>query len=42
MLYEVFDVESLLKFEFYADHSRHEFDMIIETAMRLGTCLNLF
>jgi len=36
LLYEVFDVESLLQLEYYADHSRQEFDMILETAMRMG------
>jgi len=36
LLYEVFDVESLLKYHRYADHSREVFDMIMETAMKMG------
>jgi alkylation response protein AidB-like acyl-CoA dehydrogenase len=36
LLYEVFDVASLLKYPRYADHSRDTFDMILETALKLG------
>ncbi|HUH65434.1 MAG TPA: acyl-CoA dehydrogenase [Syntrophales bacterium] len=36
LLYEVFDAPSLLKYPRYADHSRDAFDMIIDTAMKLG------
>lgn len=37
LLYDVFDAESLLKYPYYADHSRETFDMITETAMKIGT-----
>ncbi|MDD5167726.1 MAG: acyl-CoA dehydrogenase [Syntrophales bacterium] len=36
LLYEMFDVESLLKYPRYADHSREVFDMVMETAMKMG------
>ncbi|MGZ3579682.1 MAG: acyl-CoA dehydrogenase family protein, partial [Syntrophales bacterium] len=36
LLYEVFDATSLLKYPRYADHSREAFDMILETALKLG------
>lgn len=36
LLYEVFDVESLLKYPRYADHSKEVFDMVIDTAMKMG------
>jgi len=36
LLYEVFDASSLLKYPRYADHSREAFDMILETALKLG------
>ena len=36
LLYEVNDVESLLKYSRFADHSREVFDMILDTAMRMG------
>jgi len=36
LLYEVFDVESLLTHPRYADHSREVFEMILETALRMG------
>jgi len=39
MLYDVFDAESLLKYPYYAEHSRETFDMISETAMKIGTNL---
>ncbi|OPY89834.1 MAG: Acryloyl-CoA reductase (NADH) [Syntrophaceae bacterium PtaU1.Bin231] len=36
LLYEMFDVESLLRYPRYADHSREVFDMVIETAMKMA------
>ena len=36
LLYEVNDIESLLKYPRYADHSKEVFDMILDTAMKLG------
>jgi butyryl-CoA dehydrogenase len=36
LLYEMFDVERLLKYPQFADHSREEFDMVMETALKLG------
>lgn len=36
LLYEVFDAESLLKYPRYADHSREVFDMVMDTAMKMG------
>ena len=36
LLYEMFDAESLLKYPRYADHSREVFDMVLETAMKMG------
>jgi hypothetical protein len=32
LLYEVFGVEELTKYDYFADHSRETFDMIIDTA----------
>lgn len=39
LLEEVFDVESLTKYEYYQDHSLETFDMIIDTAWKMGTDL---
>lgn len=39
MLYEVFDAESLLQYPRYSDHSKEIFDMIIDTALKIGTNL---
>lgn len=39
MLYEVFDATSLLQYPRYMDHSRETFDMILDTAMKIGTNL---
>ncbi|MCK9264968.1 MAG: acyl-CoA dehydrogenase family protein, partial [Deltaproteobacteria bacterium] len=39
MLYEIFDVESLLKYQRYSDHSKEVFDMILDTALKIGTNL---
>lgn len=36
LLYEMFDVEQLLRYPRYADHSREVFDMVMETAMKMG------
>ena len=36
LLYEMFDVERLLKYPLYADHSKEVFDMVMETAMKMG------
>lgn len=36
LLYEVFDAEALLKYPRYADHSKDVFDMVLETAMKMG------
>lgn len=36
LLYEMFNVESLLQYPRYADHSREVFDMVIETAMKMS------
>ena len=36
LLYELNDTESLLRYPRYADHSREVFDMILDTAMRMG------
>ena len=36
LLYEMFDVERLIKYPQFADHSKEVFDMVIETAMKMG------
>jgi len=36
LLYEVFDIETLLNYPLYADHSREVFDMVLDTAMKMG------
>lgn len=36
LLYEVFDVESLLQYPRFADHSREVFDMVFDMALRMG------
>jgi butyryl-CoA dehydrogenase len=36
LLYEVFDVESLTKYEYYAEHNRKMFDMVLKAAVKLG------
>jgi len=35
-LYEVFDVESLTKYEYYQQHNRKMFDMVLKAAVKLG------
>ncbi len=36
LLYEVFDVESLTKYEYYSEHNRKLFDMVLKAAVKLG------
>ncbi len=36
MLYEVFDIESLAQYPYYEEHNREIFDMVLETALKIG------
>ena len=36
LLYDVFDATSLLEYSYYEDHSKETFDMILETALKIG------
>jgi butyryl-CoA dehydrogenase len=36
LLYEVFDVESLTEYEYYSEHNRKMFDMVLKAALNLG------
>lgn len=36
LLYEVFDIESLTQYDYYKDHNRKVFDMVLKEAMRLA------
>jgi alkylation response protein AidB-like acyl-CoA dehydrogenase len=36
LLYEVFDVESLTNYEYYQEHNRKMFDMVLKAAVKLG------
>ncbi len=36
LLYEVFDVEALTKYEYYKEHNRKIFDMVLKAAVKLG------
>ena len=36
LLYEVFDLESLTKYEYYSEHNRKMFDMVLKAAVKLG------
>jgi alkylation response protein AidB-like acyl-CoA dehydrogenase len=36
MLYEVFDAESLTQYDYYAEHGREIFDLVLDTALKLG------
>ena len=36
MLYEVFDAESLTQYDYYAEHGREVFDLVMDTALKLG------
>jgi alkylation response protein AidB-like acyl-CoA dehydrogenase len=37
LLYDVFDVLSLTNYEYYQDHSFETFEMIVDTALKIGT-----
>ena len=36
LLHEVFDIESLTQYDYYADHNRKTFDMVLKEGMRLA------
>jgi len=36
MLYEVFNVHSLLQYPYYKEHSKETFDLLLETAFKIG------
>lgn len=36
LLYEVFDVESLTQYDYYSEHNRKMFDMVLKAAIKLG------
>jgi len=36
LLYEVFDVESLTQYDYYSEHNRKMFDMVLKAAVKLG------
>ena len=36
LLYEVFDIESLTQYEYYREHNRKTFDMVLKEAVRLS------
>lgn len=36
LLYEVFDIESLTRFEYYREHNRKTFDMVLKEALKLS------
>jgi alkylation response protein AidB-like acyl-CoA dehydrogenase len=36
LIYEMFDTESLTQYPFFQDHSREIFDMVLDTAMKMG------
>jgi alkylation response protein AidB-like acyl-CoA dehydrogenase len=36
MLYEVFDAEALTRYDYYAEHGREIFDLVLNTALKLG------
>ena len=36
LLYDVFDAVSLTRFDYYAEHNREVFDMVLETAFKIG------
>ena len=36
MLYEVLDVESISRYPYFEEHNREIFDMVLETAMKIG------
>ncbi|MBN2159617.1 MAG: acyl-CoA dehydrogenase [Spirochaetes bacterium] len=37
LLYDVFDVESLTRYPYYADHGRETFEMVIETSFKIAS-----
>src|SRR3989339_965567 len=36
LLYEVFDIESLTRFDYYREHNRKTFEMVIKEALKLS------
>ena len=36
LLYDVFDIESLTQYPFFADHGREIFDLVLDTAMKMS------
>ncbi|MGO9116806.1 MAG: acyl-CoA dehydrogenase family protein [Desulfomonilaceae bacterium] len=36
LLYEVFDAESLTRYPYFREHSRENFDMVLDTAVKIG------
>ncbi len=36
LLYELFDAASLTKYSYFSEHGRETFDMVVDTAMRMG------
>ena len=36
LLYEVFDVESLTSYQYFSEHNRKMFDMVLKAAVKLG------
>ena len=36
LLYEMFDVESLTRHEYFQDHGREIFDMVLETGSKMS------
>jgi len=36
LLYEVLDIESLTVYEYFADHNREIFDLVLDTALKMG------
>jgi butyryl-CoA dehydrogenase len=36
LIYDVFDAASLTQYPYYEEHNREIFDMVLETAMKIG------
>jgi hypothetical protein len=36
MLYEVFDIEAVTRYEYFKEHDREIFDMVLKTALRIA------
>ena len=36
LLYDVFDAESLTRYQYFQEHSREDFDMVLDTAVKIG------